>query len=838
MKTKPRMFSSHLNFNCKFAVKTVSLLSIIIALSVPADSVAQSDSKPALGKNIALDKKYTLSPKPAYQHSTDPDDVTQLTDGKLTEGYFWTQKGCVGWHSKELVSITIDLGRIEPIMGASFRTAAGTAGVTWPAAIEIAVSDDGKNYQIVGDLVEMAFKEGNSWPAGYGVRRLVTDKLHTRGRFVRVLVIPSSGSFAFCDEIEVFRGPDGWLKDEPGGRPLGDLKQRAVAVKLQNAVRSRYAADVDAARKAVDTAKLPDESLKKDLLTRIAAADKILRESPQPDGKSFRAILPYNDAHAELFTVQAALWKAQGLAPLAATVVNPWDPGELFTTPPASGGTIEIHAMRGEYRAAAINLANSTYRPMTVRISTKDLPGGPTPAYLSVAQVPWTDTGEGKPVMAALPAVVAADGCWTVTVLPGLARQVWFTLYAKNIPDGLQQGQIAIESNAEGVENMQIPLALNIYPLDFPDSTTLEVGGWSYTNGRGSYGITDKNRQAFLDHLQERRVNAPWANSSVLMSFKFKDDGAIELDTSQMDGWLAQWPNARRYYVFMGLGGWNSSVKQDFAGTKLGTPEFDRRVGVWITAWVEHLKSKGVQPQQLGILFYDEPTYKSDAASIIKWIKAAKAAQPQVKAWLDPVYPDPAKGSAELLAACDILCPNRPMWLNNKKAFAAFYGDQQRQGRELHFYSCSGPARLLDPYAYYRLQAWHCWKVGGSGSFFWAFGDNGSASSWNPYLSNHGPYTPLYLDSDTVTPGKHMEAVRESVEDYETLSMLDKAVKRGKAAGRKGAALAAAEKILKTAADEVLNAENIDDIRWHNQKNRATADDVRTKILKAIVELQ
>ncbi|MBN2294224.1 MAG: discoidin domain-containing protein [Pirellulales bacterium] len=835
---KPKQSSARCNNILQFTTSSAIFLALIFAITATSASADQPGSKSSPGKNIALGKKYTFSPKPTYQYCTDPGDTTQLTDGQLTDGYFWVQKGCVGWHTKDVVTITFDLGHVEPISGVSFRTAAGAAGVTWPAAIEIAVSDDGKNYRLVGELVELAFQQGISRPTGYGVRQLITDQLHTRGRIVKILVMPSSGCYVFCDEIEIFRGPNKWLEDDPGGRPLGDINKRAASIKIKNAFRSRYAADVAAARQAVDAAKLSDASVKQALLKRIADAEKGLRESTLPENESFRAILPFNKVHAELFAVQAALWKAQGRPPLTATAVNPWDPSELFTTPPPSGGRIELHAIRGEYRAAALNLANSLDRPITVRLSIKGLPGGATPEYLTVSEVPWTDTGEGRPVMAALPEVEAAGGCWTIKVLPGLVRQVWFTLHAKNIPHGRHQGQILIESDSSGVETMKTPLALTIYPVDLPKETTLEVGGWSYTNGSGSYGITPENRRAFLRHLQDRFVNAPWANNGVLMSFKFNDKGKIELDTRQMDAWLAQWPNARQYYVFMSLGGGTKPVRQTFAGTKLGTPEFDLRVGAWITAWVEHLKTKGIQPHQLGILFFDEPTYESDAASIIKWIKAVKAAQPGVKSWIDPIYKNPSKGSAQLMAICDTLCPNRPMWLTHKKSFEKFYGDQKRQGRELQFYSCSGPARLLDPYAYYRLQAWHCWKIGGTGSFFWAFGDNGRASSWTPYMSVHGPFTPLYLDKNSVTAGKHMEAIRESVEDFETLMILEKILKQAKADGRKGSAVETAQQLLETAAGEVLDAENVDKIRWHIQKNRDTADHVRVKILKAIVDLQ
>ena len=138
---------------------------LMILISVPAAA-----EQP--GKNIALGKKYTLSPAPNYRYCTDPGDATQLTDGKTTKGYFWTQQGTVGWSHVPYVAITVDLGRVEPIGGVSFRTAAGAAGVEWPAAIHILTSDDGKSYRDNGDLVALDLKRHGPWPEGYAVRRL------------------------------------------------------------------------------------------------------------------------------------------------------------------------------------------------------------------------------------------------------------------------------------------------------------------------------------------------------------------------------------------------------------------------------------------------------------------------------------------------------------------------------------------------------------------------------------------------------------------------------------------------------------------------------------------
>ena len=47
----------------------------------------------------------------------------------------------------------------------------------------------------------------------------------------------------------------------------------------------------------------------------------------------------------------------------------------------------------------------------------------------------------------------------------------------------------------------------------FPQQTTLWLGGWSYTDGKGHQGVTQANRTAFIQHLREHFVNCPWATS-------------------------------------------------------------------------------------------------------------------------------------------------------------------------------------------------------------------------------------------------------------------------------------------------------------------------------------
>ena len=104
--------------------RAVAAMGLVVVASVCA----------AAPVNVALNKPYTLTPTPRYRYCTDAGDKTQLTDGVYVKGYFWTQQGTVGWSSVAPVFCTIDLGRVEPICGASWSTAAGVAGASTRAS--------------------------------------------------------------------------------------------------------------------------------------------------------------------------------------------------------------------------------------------------------------------------------------------------------------------------------------------------------------------------------------------------------------------------------------------------------------------------------------------------------------------------------------------------------------------------------------------------------------------------------------------------------------------------------------------------------------------------------
>ena len=66
-------------------------------------------------KNLTQGKICRFSPKSNCPYCTDPDDPSHLTDGVTTQDHFWTQPGTVGWSGAAFATVSVDLGRVEPI---------------------------------------------------------------------------------------------------------------------------------------------------------------------------------------------------------------------------------------------------------------------------------------------------------------------------------------------------------------------------------------------------------------------------------------------------------------------------------------------------------------------------------------------------------------------------------------------------------------------------------------------------------------------------------------------------------------------------------------------------
>jgi hypothetical protein len=798
--------------------------SAVIVLASTSILLSQSGPTfdPAL--NIARGRPYTLSPRPSYSLTNDAGDDRQLTDGVVSNwNPIWTQTSTVGWTNASPITIVIDLQSVQPIAGASFRTAAGKAGVSWPRSIFVLTSDDGLTYYPAGDLV--ALTPGSGPPAaGYAIFRYATNVFRTHGRYVAIIV-DGIRPYTFCDEIEVLAGDRSWLTTPLSGESTTDLQAYFVAAHTVTAIRQRLANDLDAARSALASSSA-DAAARSDLTYRLNAIEAEIGAVHDVPA-SFKAVLPINDLESRIFQVQGAIASANGLPALTAWPADPWAFVRPTDKPQALGpDSVNIVAMNGETRSGVFSVSNSTEQAMTVsvRIMEQD---GTTPPDVTPFQVAWTDTRELVPVADAL---LPLDDSGRSFGLPaGMTGQVWLRFSPSNRAASSYAGTIDIQ--ADDRPPTHVPFLLTVLPGQFPARPSLHLGGFDYTDAdrMQGLGVTPNNRDALIRELRGMLVDSPWARAQVMPFGQYDAAGKLigNLDTSAFDQWVARWPSASRYSVFL-------NVSDAIGNVPSTDARFGTAVAQWISFWTARAASRGIDPRQLMLLLVDEPNSAAQDKRVTTWARAIKAAAPAVGIWEDPLYPDPAAAQPTLLDVTDTLALERGLIVQQGAPFVDFYRSRSARGQSLDVYGTSGPVRLMDPYTYHRLQAWVATDLGAASSFFWSFSDDAGGHSWNEYSTTTPLYSPFFLSDSAVAPSKHSEAIREGVEDVEYLAMLRKRLADVLSVDPGRAGLADAAGLGDRARAAVLQSAGATDFQWASAKDRSVADRMRLQIADAL----
>ena len=770
------------------------------------------------GRNLALKKTYVLDPPPNYGLTTDPGDREQLTDGSYTTGSFWGEKSTVGWQPPNgVVTITIDLGVGEAIGGVSVNSAAGASGVSWPNSIDLMVSDDGKAYSAAGELIGLSVPNGLPRNNTFSVHRYWTDALDVRGRFLRLIIHGSP--YIFIDEIEVFAPTPNAKRVTAVGRGVSALVTGGRMDLIGVGVRRRLVSDLQEIDEALANANLNVAERKHcaSELSEIAAATL---KAAVIDEKDFKAVLPVSSLHRRLLGLQALLWRSQGVRQPVVWAAEQWSPLDFIGLLPErlSEPSLDVFLMRGEHRSAAFNISNPLESEVVCRLQIVGLSDGFAAAGVAVREVAWTDTKSGVPVADALPDAIRVGDGYEVRIPAGLTRQVWLTVRGAAFTPGRHAGRVVL--SGLGARVIEIPLKIEVSKISFPVKPTLSLGGWDYTDS-DFHVVTGENRGALTGFLREHFVDAPWARGSCL---------PFSLDFRQLDKWIELWPGARCYYFFLNVG-------PSYGGIPAGTPEFDKKVGAWITACVKHLRALGVPPERIALHIQDEPTQPAQFNSISAWSRAIHRAEPGVIIWANPSAHANAGAAKAVVPDCDIICLHRPNYLSKSVLYHELLDQARTSAKRLAMYSCTGPVGELDPYSYHRLQAWSCWEIGATEEFFWAFSDSGGGSSWNEYQAPGSSYCPLFLDKTTVTTAKHMEAIREGIQDYEYLTMLQEKIREVEKRQPQLPAIRTARELLAKAPSLVLRERGVENLMWNGAKDRTVADRVRRELLGAVEAL-
>lgn len=395
--------------------------------------------------NIAQGKKVTTSTPSNYALTKDKNPA-QLTDGKYAGADYnaehkttslWVQPGSITWRArKEPIVITIDLEKVSPISGVSLSTAAGAAGVQFPAFVGIAVSDDGKTWHYQGNLMSLSRKSGVPDLANYSKFRFATHGLQTKGRYVALSILQSP--YTVTDEIEIYSGDAAWLSRAAGGKELAStaqMKDLSAASIVGSFVQRRLDSDIKSLRELLDEAALP-VARKSALTARLdeAAAKNDRLEFAEGDGKT---VLPINDNHREVMSIYGELLAAQGVKPLTVWKQHRYAWLPLLAKPITQADVaLDFSMLKNQFRSEALLLTNASGREKTVQLQLQNPPRNAQAGWLQVATAAWTDTYQGTPVADALLPVAGVQGRYAIKIPAGFTGKVWLTVDSSKFAPG------------------------------------------------------------------------------------------------------------------------------------------------------------------------------------------------------------------------------------------------------------------------------------------------------------------------------------------------------------------------------------------------------------------
>ncbi|MCK5803405.1 MAG: DUF4091 domain-containing protein, partial [Lentisphaeria bacterium] len=200
---------------------------------------------------------------------------------------------------------------------------------------------------------------------------------------------------------------------------------------------------------------------------------------------------------------------------------------------------------------------------------------------------------------------------------------------------------------------------------------------------------------------------------------------------------------------------------------KLDSPEWERMLTEWLKRIDARLAELGVDRKHWAFYPIDEPAHGVKAENFSRIGALAKRVMPEVL-----VYADTTTCEREVLETwkglVDIWCPNNRQ-LDKAPEIIPWYRAERAAGRQVWSYVCSGPAKMLSPYSYYRMQAWLALDRGQTGIGHWAYADVGwgaTGNAWDDLDASGADYSVVYRGEHAPVSSRRWEQISEGVEDY------------------------------------------------------------------------
>jgi len=667
-------------------------------------------------QNIALNKRYTLSTPPNYINSAPASDKTSLTDGIYTNGYFWSQRTTVGWQHVP-VTITIDLGEVQPIAAVTFNTVRlDKQFVNFPKNVFVFISTDDKNYSYAGDAADTS----DNLPGPYLVKKFSLNNVDTYSRYIALSVIPN-GIFLFCDEIEVLKG-------------------RETALHKVGLI-------------AKDQLKQAEDSLKKMEFFRenlVQSITRVQKEKSGVEGSKYSGLLKQlmnkNLSESDLVNLRnkAGIEHALNIrhiskSPYTVEMYNPWDSLGEFHEPKENS----LNSKRTYYvpvngvQYGSFILTSSANSSQTFEFKISNANSSLTKFELfDVPYVPSLNYTRIPDPMVPLKGSIRID--------PGSTEMFIFKII------GIKRGSAKINITVNsGNKQKIIDIRAQVFNLpNAKDSQNLNANVWAYFTRPI---IAGRQEEAIKD-LAEHHINTIVIPPAILPGFQ-------TTDYTPLSKYISVFKDVKNILLFMNYG--SVQLRNGSPSGQFLSAEWKNKFIEWYKKITSFIGQNGFSNSHIFLYPYDEIYGKdiNDFKNLINWVKREI---PGIRFYATLTNDAAIETILPLIDVAQVQTTYKGL-----TSLPPHKGD-------VWIYSGSGPSRVLSPYGFYRLMSWQAFQNDHKGIGFWNYADEGPDRKLNlisdPLTNPTNSYSVIFDGpGKEIISSRRWEAFRLGIEDYSIL---------------------------------------------------------------------
>jgi hypothetical protein len=501
----------------------------------------------------------------------------------------------------------------------------------------------------------------------------------------------------------------------------------------------------------------------------VAETTRVLRETPPGTNRAVRLAAARNEWESFQVLVRSD-------TPLAGVSL---EPGALRGPDGAALGTDRMRL----YRQHQLHLTNGTYRNDRFQ-----------PGWYPDPLIPFEHPLPGRKLNGARLTAVPFD------LPPGETQGFWVDLY---VPPDAQAGRYRGAFRVTAADRqVEVPVELTVWNFALPRVPALQTAfGSPADRMRDHYRQRAKDGQEpepqdwktvetqCAQLLADHRVNATPPRE--LLRPAARPDGSYRIPSEQVRA-LREFVD--RYHV--------NALQTPHPSSVIKDPAADREK---LRAWLAAFDLAARELDRPGLVFFtylkDEPNTEEDYRYVQTWGRAVRDAGSVVKVLVvEQPWTEPGKGGAdsawgELFGAVDIWCPLFSLHRPEEAARRLALGETVWTYTAL----CQGPPtpwwHMDYPLLNYRVPSWMAWRDRLRGLLYW-----GGMSYWRqtddpwtqaPFYTGSGRpqqgakgivfygegslvYPARAVGHDGIVPTLRLKALRDGIEDYEFLALLER----------------------------------------------------------------